>query len=166
MTPAALLGQMAQAARQRYDNDKRWAAACGLPAETLSRLRTRDSCDLRTLNSLASAVGYSIVATPSAAGDANTFFGRPQEEALLDLCASGSTDPAVWRSRGDGFLMGGLAIVLASVRGFDRRRHLELGEELHPGVSQPEVFALWLRRCPLRPARFLPMLTRWRKIEA
>ena len=58
--------------------------------------------------------------------------------------------------------MGGLAMVLASVRGFDRRRYIELAEALHPGISQPEVFELWLQRSPLRPARFVPMLRHWR----
>ena len=62
--------------------------------------------------------------------------------------------------------MGGLAAMLASVREFDRRRYLALAEDLHPGVTQPEVFELWLERSPVRPARFLPMLRRWRPVAA
>lgn len=62
--------------------------------------------------------------------------------------------------------MGGLAMMLASVRGFDRRRYIGLAEDLHPGVSQTEVFELWLERSPVRPARFLAMLKRWRTIAA
>lgn len=166
MTPATLLEQMASAASQRFGNDKRWASACGLSAETLSRLRKRKSCDLRTLNALASAVGYTLVATPAAVQGEASFFGRAREEELLQLCASGSTDASAWRSHGDGFFMGGLAMMLASVRGFDRRRYIGLAEELHPGISQPEVFELWLQRSPLRPGRFLALLKRRRAVAA
>lgn len=166
MTPATLVDQMSSAAREKFGNDKRWAAACGLPAETLSRLRKRKSCDLRTLDSLATSVGYALVAVPATAGKETSVFDRAREEELLRLCASGDTDAWAWRRHGDGFFMGGLAVMLASVRGFDRRRYLGLAEELHPGVSQPEVFDLWLQRSPVRPARFLPMLKRLKSIAA
>ena len=162
MSPAALFDQMAPAARKRFGNDKRWAAACGLTAETLSRLRKRKSCDLQTLNALAAAAGYEWVMAPATVKREGAFFGRAQEEALAELCVSGNTDALVWQQHGSGFFMGGLAMLLASVRGFDRRRYIELAEALHPGVSQPEVFALWLQRSPLRPARFLPMLRHWK----
>ena len=162
MLPAALLDQIAPSARKRFGNDKRWASACGLSAETLSRLRKRESCDLQTLNSLATAAGYSLAMVPASADDNSAVFGRAREEELLELCASGNTDASVWQTHGSGFFMGGLAVMLASVRGFDRRRYLELAEALHPGISQPEVFAIWLERSPLRPARFLPMLKHWR----
>lgn len=158
MTPAALLEQMAPAARKRFGNDKRWALACGLCAETLSRLRQRKSCDLQTLNALAVAAGYQLTMTRATDDVDAAFFGRVQEEALLGLCLSGSTDAAFWHQHGSGFFMGGLAMLLAGVRGFDRRCYIELAEVLHPGVSQTEVFALWLQRSPLRPDRFLPML--------
>lgn len=157
MTPADLLDQIAPAARKRFGNDKRWAAACGLTPETLSRLRKRKSCDLQTLNALAEAAGFELGMAAVAKGEGE-FFGREQEEALVELCASGNADPAAWQRHGSGFFMGGLAVLLASVRGFDRRRYLELAEALHPGVSQPDVFALWLDRSPLRAARFIPML--------
>lgn len=158
MTPGELLDQMAHAARKRFGSDKRWAAACGLTAETLSRLRKRNSCDLATLNALAAAAGYEWVMAPAESKGERLPFGREQEEALVELCNSGTTDVSRWRQHGSGFFMGGLAVLLASLRGFDRRRYLELAESLHPGISQPEVFALWLQRSPLRAARFVPML--------
>ncbi len=55
--------------------------------------------------------------------------------------------------------MAGLAVMLASTRDFDRRSLLILAEELHPGASEPAVFARWLKASPLRPSRFLPMLS-------
>ena len=129
----------------------------------MSRLRKRESCDLRTLAALAAAVGYRLSVTPEADTIA---FGREKEEALLDLCASGILDAAGWRRHGDGFFMGGLTTLLASVRGFGRPSYLALAEELHAGVTQPEVFELWLQRSPLRPARFLPRLERWRPVAS
>ena len=162
MTPANLLDQIAPAARKRFGNDKRWASACKLPAETLSRLRKRKSCDLQTLDALAAAAGYELVMAPAAVGNEAAFFGRAREEELLDLCASGNAEASVWQRHGNGFFMGGLAMLLASARGFNRRRYMELAEALHPGISQPEVFELWLQRSPIRPARFLPMIRRWR----
>lgn len=177
MTPAALLDRMAPAARKRFGSDKRWAQACGLSAETLSRLRSRASCDLQTVNALAAAAGFELALAPASAasmsadissnfssnsgGSFSDDFSRAREDELLDLCASGTTEPAHWRAHGGGsgsFFIGGLAMLLASARGFDRRRYIELAETLHPGISQPEVFELWLRRSPLRPARFLPLL--------
>ena len=165
MKPADLLSQLRPAANRLFGNDRRWAEACNLPPETLSRLRKRESCDLRTLAALAEAVGYTLAVAPKA-GEQDAPYGRAREEELLDLCASGNQDAATWRQHGDGFFMGGLAAMLASVRAFDRRRYLALAEDLHPGVTQPEVFELWLERSPLRPARFLPMLKRWRKVAA
>jgi hypothetical protein len=63
-----------------------------------------------------------------------------------------------WRPLGPSFFLAGLAVALASVRGFDRRRYLDLAEALHPGATEPRVFAKWLAETPLPPARFLPML--------
>jgi hypothetical protein len=54
--------------------------------------------------------------------------------------------------------MSGVAVMLASVRGFDRRRYLELAEALHPGSTEPGVFSRWLAETPLGPSRFLPPL--------
>ena len=165
MKPADVLDLLRPAANRLFGNDRLWAQAYKLPPETLSRLRKRESCDLRTLAALASAVGYTLAVTPIASDPAAPF-GRAKEEQLLGLCASGNLDASAWRQHGDGFFMGGLAALLASARGFDRRRYLALAEELHPGVTQPEVFDLWLQKSPVRPARFLPMLARWRPVAA
>lgn len=163
-TASKLLAEMTSVARRRFGSDRQWAAACRLPPETLSRLRKRESCDFRTLEALASAAGFQLV--PSRAAYDYTTFGREQEEQLLDLCASGDTEPAVWRTYGDPFFMGGLAMMLASSRGFDRRRYLELAEALHPGMSFAEVFDLWLKGSPLSPSRFLPLARHRRQLAA
>ena len=151
----ALLESMTPQARRRFGSDRRWAAACRLPPETLSRLRKRESCDLRTLAALAAAAGFRLVLAP--AGAESAAFGREREDELLDLAASGDTDPQLWRRYGEPFFMAGLAMLLASARGFDRRRYLELAEALHPGMSHAEVFALWLERTPVSASRFLPL---------
>ena len=160
--PAILLEQMASAAQARFGSDSRWAAASGLPKETLSRLRKKSTCDLRTLGALAQAAGCTLVAVPrvSGGGQMPATFDREYEDALLGLCASGNTDATLWLAQGPGFFMGGLAVLLAGARGFDRERYLRLAEALHPGVSTPEVFALWLARTPVQASRFLPMARR------
>ncbi len=154
-TPARLLNDLAPAARRRYATDASWAHAADLPKETLSRLKSQASCDLRTLDALAKAAGYALAVVPAAAP---ATFGREDEDRLLDLCASGNTDPAAWSGHGAGFFMGGLAVMLAGARGFEREKYLRLAEALHAGVSTPEVFGLWLQRAPVQPSRFLPML--------
>jgi hypothetical protein len=165
--PADLLDQMSGAARARFPTASSWAAACGLPKETLSRLKRNPSCDLRTLVVLARAAGCTLVAVPATVQGGEHMpksFKRDYEDDLLDLCASGNTDPDAWRAHGPGFFMGGLAVVLASARGFERERYLRLAEALHPGISTPEAFAMWLKQSPLRPARFLPMARRRKHI--
>jgi hypothetical protein len=160
-TPARLLDQMAKAARARFSTDAGWAKASGLPKETLSRLKTQPSCDLRTLGALAQSAGYTLVAVPVTPEDEEEGrFTRDYEEKLLDLAASGTVDPDTWRAHGPGFFMGGLAVMLASARGFERERYLRLAERIHPGVSTPDVFGLWLKKSPVRPSRFLPMARR------
>ena len=153
--PSQLLSTMASAARGRYSTDTAWARASGVPKETLSRLKGQASCDLRTLDALARAAGYALAVLPAAA---SATFGREDEDRLLDLCASGNSDPAAWSGNGAGFFMGGLAVLLAGARGFEREKYLRLAEALHAGVSTPEVFGLWLERSPVQPSRFLPML--------
>ena len=165
--PAKLLDQMSKAAKGVFSTDSSWAKASGLPKETLSRLRRNPSCDLRTLAALAQTAGYTLVTVPATVQGGDHMpraFGREYEDNLLDLCATGDVDPDVWRAHGPGFFMGGLAVLLASARGFERERYLRLAEALHPGISTPEVFALWLKRSPLRAARFLPMARRRRGI--
>lgn len=160
-----LLESLRASARQRFASDAQWARASGVPKETLSRLGTRLSCDSRTLWALVNGAGCSLVAVPvvvqAAAGEddvSRKSFYRDYESSLLDLCASGNTDTAFWRAHGPAFFMAGLATLLAGSDGFDRQRYLRLAESLHLGVTTPEVFGLWLKKSPARPARFLPML--------
>jgi hypothetical protein len=151
---------MSQAAKARFSTEANWAKASGLPKETLSRLKKQNSCDLRTLGALAQTAGFTLAPVPqtTAAGEhLPEQFGREYEEELLDLSASGNVNPVAWRARGPAFFMGGLAVMLASARGFSREPYLRLAELLHPGVSTPEVFELWLGKSPVRPSRFLPM---------
>jgi hypothetical protein len=165
LRPAGLLDQMSKAAKGLFSTDASWAKASGLPKETLSRLKRNPSCDLQTLGALARTAGYTLVAVPASVQGGEHMpdkFERAFEDDLLDLCASGNVDPDAWRAHGPGFFMGGLAVLLASARGFERERYLRLAEMLHPGVSTPEVFAMWLNRTPLRAGRFLPMARRRR----
>lgn len=142
-----------------------WAARAGIRKETLSRLRGRPSCDFATLHSLATAVGTNVRLIDASAtewtqeGQFPTQVDREYEESLVDLCASGDREPARWRSSGPAFFMAGLAVMMASVPEFDRRSLLDLAESLHVGSSQVGVFSLWLERTPIRPSRFLPMLS-------
>jgi len=163
VNPAKLLAQMSKAAKAMFSTDSNWAKASGLPKETLSRLKRNPSCDLQTLAALARTAGYTLLAVPASVQGGEHMpdkFDRESEDNLLDLCASGNVDPDAWRAHGPGFFMGGLAVLLASARGFERERYLRLAETLHPGVSTPEVFAMWLQRSPLRAGRFLPMARR------
>lgn len=159
-TLPAVLNQLAAPARRLHGTDARWAAAAGIPKETLSRLKKSESCDFRTLAALARAAGLSLAALPARVEGTRMpdRFGRTEEDALLDFCASGNASPEDWAARGPSFFMGGLATLLAGARGFERRRYLELAESLHPGITVPEVFACWLQRTPVRAARFLPLL--------
>lgn len=157
-----MLSALRVQARRRGLSDAAWARAAGLRKETLSRLRGRRTCDLATLAALARAVGAELTVSAPAAATPDGHFPaglkRGDEERLLALCASGRVDPDEWRRAGPTFFMAGLAVMLASARGFDRSRYLALAEQLHPGASTPEAFARWLAGSPLRPARFLPML--------
>ena len=156
----AIVGQLAAPARRRYGSDARWAAAAGVPKETLCRLKKSASCDLRTLTALAGAAGMVLAAVPARIEGSHMprSFGRAEEAALLDFCAGADWRVESWAAHGPAFFMGGLATLLAGARGFDRRRCLDLAEALHPGVTVPEVFAVWLKLSPLRAARFLPQL--------
>jgi hypothetical protein len=161
-TPAGVLSQLAGPARRLHRTDARWAAAAGVPRETLSRLKKSTSCDFRTLAALAGAAGMSLTALPTLAGGTLVpeRFGRAEEEVLLEFCARRDLRPESWLAQGPSFFMAGLATLLAGARGFERHRYLELGERLHPGITVPEVFACWLERSPVRAARFLPQLRR------
>jgi hypothetical protein len=91
---------------------------------------------------------------------------REYEDRLLTLCASRRLDAAEWAAAGPAFFMAGLAVMLASSADADRRALLALAENLHPGATEVPVFARWLRRSPLRPSRFLPMLAMAKKHAA
>ena len=159
-----ILAALTRAARLRGLNDTDWAARAGLRKETLSRLRRRASCDFATLDALASVIGARIQVAdedfPACSPDGHfpAEVHREYEERLLNLCASRTLDPQRWAELGPRFFMAGIAVMLASVPELDRRALLALAEQLHPGAGEPSVFDQWLKRSPVRPSRFLPML--------
>lgn len=159
-----LLDSLTVVARKKGFNDAAWASAAGFSKETLSRLRRRSSCDLSTLIALADAAdaGFSVTVAAQPATTSDGHFprdlSRDYERQLLALCSSGQLDPSAWVAAGPAFFMAGLAVMLASNVDADRRGLLALAEVLHPGASEVSVFARWLKRSPLRPSRFLPML--------
>ena len=159
-----LLDELTRDARRAGLTDAAWAARAGLRKESLSRLRRRDTCDFATLHALAEAVGTRVDVQPAQAvgrspdGHFPAEVNRDWEERLVDLCARNETDPEHWSALGPPFFMAGLAVMLAGAPGHDRSEMLELAERLHPGASEPAVFARWLERSPVRPSRFLPMV--------
>lgn len=166
-TLPTLLRRMSAAAAALGLSHRQWAFAAGVRPETVSRLRRRGDCDLSTLEALARAAGLALEATPAPAVRAKEFahmptrYGREEEERLLDLCLARGPDLKRWRAMGPSFFMGGLAVMMADVEGYDRARYLDLAEALHPGVTTVEAFSKWLERSPVRPSRFLPMLEQW-----
>src|SRR5581483_3799397 len=151
-------------ARELGLSDSEWAGRAGVRKETLSRLRSRESCDFETLRLLAQAVGARLgvveVRLPGCTEDGHfpETLDRDYEERLVDLGASGNLDPQRWAAMGPRFFMAGLAVMLASAGNKDRRGLLELAERLHPGAGEVPVFNRWLERSPMRPTRFLSML--------
>jgi len=141
-----------------------WAERAGIRQETLSRISKRASCDLASLQALAQVVGAAVVLVdaplPETTDDGRfpRHFDREFEARLIDFCVESDFHPLRWRAMGPAFFMAGLAVLLAGVRTLERRRYLDLGENLHAGISQVEVFDLWLQGSPLRPSRFIPML--------
>jgi hypothetical protein len=160
----AILERLTRDARARQLTDTDWAARAGIRKETLSRMRVRRSCDLATLQALAEVVGARVTienqCEPISTADARfpARVDREFEERLLVLCASGDLSPVHWQNLGPSVFMSGLAVMVASAPGFDRRALLDLAERLHAGSTQVAVFAEWLERSPVRPSRFLPML--------
>jgi hypothetical protein len=169
---AALLARLTHMARTAGLTDTQWAMRAGVRKETLSRLRRRSTCDLETLSALAQAVNARLElatntgSTLSTDGHCPTGIDRDYERQLVDLCASRNLALDRWTQLGPRFFMAGLAVMLASVAGCDRRGLLALAELLHPGSSEPAVFAQWLVRSPLRPSRFLPQLNAERRHAA
>jgi hypothetical protein len=158
-----LLDSLTAAARTKGLNDTAWASAAGFSKETLSRLRRRRSCDLSTLTALAHAAGAglsveSIQPATTSDGHFPRDLSRHYEQQLLALCASRNLDLSEWAAAGPAFFMAGVAVMLASNTDADRRGLLALAEVLHPGATDVPVFGRWLKRSPLRPSRFLPML--------
>lgn len=158
-----LLKTLTEAARDAGWSDAEWARRSGLPKETLCRLRSRSTCDLATLHALSLAVGKRLTidapqAPTSRDGLWPAVVDRHLESKLLDVLGRRSSRAEAWRPLGPSFFLAGLAVTLASVSGFERRRYLDLAEALHPGATEPRVFAKWLDETPWPPARFLPML--------
>lgn len=168
----AFLADLTAKARTLSLTDTEWSARAGVRNETLSRLRRRSSCDLSTLQALAAAVGarlvidHGVAAMVTPDGHFPLSLDRDDEAQLLELAASGDLAYAAWSAAGPRFFMAGLAVMLAGEPGLDRRALLALAERLHPGASEPAVFARWLERSPLRPSRFLPLLAMERKHAA
>jgi len=160
----AVIAELSGRARDMGLSDTQWAKQAGLRKETLSRLRKRESCDFATLQSLARVVGAGLEVSGSGKqsltpdGHFPLAMARDYEEELLRLGALRDLDATRWKSAGPAFFMAGVAVMLGSVRGLDRRGLLDLAEQLHPGVTEPAVFDLWLARSPVRPSRFLPLL--------
>jgi hypothetical protein len=169
---ARYLRELTLSARTAGLTDLEWAQRAGVRNETLSRLRRQADCDLATLTSLAEVVGAQLtlvaVRVPRTTADGHfpAELGRAYEQALAELCASGTVEISRWLALGPRFFMAGLAVLVASVPGVDRRALLELAEVLHPGASEVSVFQRWLDRSPLRPTRFLPLLDAERSVAA
>lgn len=160
----SLLDTLTRDARRAGLTDAAWAGRAGLRKESLSRLRRRDTCDFATLHALAEAVGARVDVRPAQTGGLSSDghfpaeVNRDLEERLADLCARDETDPNQWTALGPPFFMAGLAVMLAGAPGHDRSGLLELAERLHPGASEPAVFARWLERSLVRPSRFLSIV--------
>jgi hypothetical protein len=153
-----MLETMGNEARRANLSHADWAARAGVRAETLSRLKQRGDCDLATLTALAEAVNLRVTLVPRLKMSVPTRFDREDEERLLALCSSRSLDLARWQAAGSRFFTAGVAMLLASMSGFDRRAWLQLAEALYPGMGSIDTFSVWLKKSPLRPSRFLPML--------
>lgn len=159
-----LLRTFTERARLLGMTDSAWAARAGMPKETLSRLRRRTSCDFASIVALADAVAMRLTAVDigdsHASSDSHfpSTVDRDYEERLVELCTSRNTDPSRWAKCGPPFFMAGLAVMVASMSGFDRRALLACAENLHPGAGEPAVFQRWLDSSPVRPSRFLPMI--------
>lgn len=158
-----LLADLTGRARRNGWSDAEWARRADLPKETLCRLRSRSTCDFATLAALAAALHADLgVVEPAQPMTADGLWparvDREYESRLVDVLATGTTQPDDWRPLGPLFFMAGLAVTLASVTGLDRPAYLALAEALHPGSTEPRAYGCWLERTPLSPSRFLPML--------
>ena len=159
----ALLSELTACARRKGWSDAEWSRRSGVPKETLCRLRSRTTCDFATLGALSESAGATLEVRDRSPGTSPdglwpVVVDRALEARLAQLVGTRSTNPEKWRPLGPPFFLAGLAVMLASVAGFDRSKYLELAETLHPGATEPRVFTRWLVQTPLPPSRFLPML--------
>lgn len=155
----SLFADLAHHAEHKGVTGRSWSEKSGVRPETLSRLPQRDDCDLKTLTRLAGAVGLEVALRPRVSREMPASLGRKEEEALLALCASGSADVARWMGAGPRYFMAGLAVLVAGRRGADREALLLLAEALFPGITTKGEFGRWLKASPVKPSRFLPMLS-------
>ena len=139
-------------------NRGQWAKRAGLRAETLSRLFTRDDCDLRTLTNLAGAANHRLLLVPQPNREMPSPWNRELERKYAILCASGSTDLGRWLREGPRYFLSGLAMMMGSSRGADRDADLALAFALCPAMQDATEFDTWLSMTPTRPSRFLPMV--------
>jgi len=158
-----MMSALSALARQAGWSDAEWARRSGLPKETLCRLRSRSTCDFATLDALARAVDATLEARArtgrtSADGRWPAVVDRSLEAQLAGVLGARSTRISAWSALGPPFFLAGLAVMLASLPELDRKKYLDLAEALHPGATEPRVFARWLAETPLPPSRFLPML--------
>ena len=94
-------------------------------------------------------------------------FGRAEEEeALLDLCASGSADVRHWLAGGPRWFMAGVSMLMARGTGPERETMALLAEALCPGMSTVESFNQWLLLSPVKPTRFFAMLEHRRRVPS
>jgi hypothetical protein len=152
------LTRLEHAASRLGLNRGRWAERSGLRAETLSRLFTRDDCDLRTLANLAGAVNHRLLLVPQPHREMPAHWNRDLERKYALLCASGSTDLGRWLRAGPRYFLSGLAMMMGSSRGADREACLALAFALCPAMQDASEFETWLSMTPTRPSRFLPMV--------
>jgi hypothetical protein len=160
----AHLAQLEHAASVRGLNRAQWSERAGVRAETLSRLFSRDDCDLRTLTSLASAAHQTLLLVPAPEREMPDAWDRDVERRYALLCASGSTDVARWLREEPRYFLAGLAMMMASSRDVDREAYLALATALCPAMLQAGEFEHWLSLTPAKPSRFLPMVRALRPV--
>ena len=143
-----------------------WAQRAQIRAETLSRLFSRDDCELGTLEQLAGALDWRLLLVERPQREMPPAWDRETEHRVAKLCASGSTDVGRWLREGPRYFMSGLAMMLASARDVDRAAYLALAYALCPAMQEKEEFATWLAMTPAKPSRFLPMVRSLRSTSA
>jgi hypothetical protein len=160
----SLLADLSAAARRRGWSDAAWAREAGLPKESLSRLRRRQDCDWATLERLSAVLSLQLAmrraVDPELTPDGHfpAALTREDEQQLHELVRTGHSDSARWRECGPSFFMAGLAVLVGGSPRLDRPELLQTAETLHPGITSPDVYNIWLRRTPVEPSRFFAQL--------